>query len=505
MQNVSKKLTSYACHSIWIGPSTIPTEAMFSLYEKAQLYTIECYNNNSFIPTLCLNQDAILNLQYASGSIKLINIVECPASHCYIKEAAKKLINCSKLLEIDLHNNNDIGYMPVLLWEDLQHLIEIKLKTYRPNIQELIKFTKNISPSYLQINHYTPVNELANTMFKYLLNDVIGYLYNIKAYVAASDIIRLLILFIQPGCYSDISDIKIKRLPYKQDFSCDFLTRRKENSLIISLNANIMYNVIFSMYIAIKKNKEINQYTLIDLEKKRIDNIEQLIQAQISFYCKDLETFVHALINTDNFINVNIRHNYAFIQNWLVNHIAGFHFWQSIIGVINMDNYIHGKWPNTETPSISTEIFPGGLEENKIAGCSWNTPGLSFINKLAFLNNILLQDYVLENNIAIQEINNISQKYYITKLEVLTMAMIVGYFYQKYYDAYNIKEKIEEITISAKLKYQELYSIPANTTLFTTLTQPPVDTLYHNHLSLNPFEEQDVITDSINKLKLSFT
>lgn len=60
--SISVNTNLYCCHHVWIGPGKIPTEAIFKLHDKYHLYQgIE----EQFIPTLCLNEDAICNLQFA--------------------------------------------------------------------------------------------------------------------------------------------------------------------------------------------------------------------------------------------------------------------------------------------------------------------------------------------------------------------------------------------------------------------------------------------------------
>lgn len=483
----------YACHSIWIGPSAIPTEAIFNLYEKIQMYSIDQYHMNSFIPTICLNQDAILYLDQAAVTLKLISIDECPNSHIHIKQTAKQLTTCDMLLAIDLGHNQDIGYIPVLVWEELINIINIKINSYIPDIDELMFLTTNIYPEILKIKLSTPIHTLANNIFEDLCNNIINYLYNNGAYVAASDLIRLLLLLVLPGCYSDIGDIKLKRLPRKEDFERDFLVRRKENSIIVSLNSDIMYNIIFCMYTAIFFNKEYNCYTPLSIEEYLISNIDfsinKLIKTQICFYCIHLNQFISAVQDPNMFIADIFKIPHIKIQEWLVNYIAGFYFWQPIVEMVNVQ--LHNTETSTiTTPNILTVIFPGGQKESKINGCSWDTPGILFINKLYFLNQVLLKDYHLYK-IAIREIDNIAKEYDIDKISVIVMAILTGYFYKKESEYYNYQTVIEHAQKSANLKYQELYnstspilfSSSGSTTVNLSLTpSPPLcnGSLLHN-------------------------
>jgi len=445
----------YVHHSIWIGPFAIPTQAIFNLYEKIQMYNIENYKLNSFIPTICLNQDAILYLDQAAVNIKLVSIDECPDSHTHIKQIAKQLTTCSMLLKIDLENNQEIAYVPVLIWEELKHIINIKIDSYIPDINQLIFLTKNINPSQLQVNSSTPLYVLAHNIFEDLCNNIIDYLYNNSAYVAASDLIRLLLLLALPGSYSDIGDIKLKRLPRKEDFERDFLTRRKENSIIISLDPDITYNIIFCMYNAIFLNKECNLYTPLLLEEPLVFNIDKLIKTHVDFYCIHLNQFINALQDPNVFITDMFKEKYIRTQELLVNYVAGFHFWQPIVEMVNLQLYAQEQTKKIK-PDILTELFPGGKEENKSDGCSWNTPGICLINKLHFLNQILLKDYHLYK-IAIKEIDNLATEYDIDKINVIIMAILTNYFYKKECEDYDYQAIIKRVQQSANLKYQELY------------------------------------------------
>lgn len=462
---------SYACNFVWIGPDQIPLRGICNLYAKAKSYT-GIYGQ--FIPVLCLDDEAILQLDKSVVYMELININDCPGNYMHIKIGADKLSNCKFLLKIDLYEGQDIVYMPVIIIESLYEMIKSKLHNFDFH-EEICNFNEScVDPEYFK----------EDAIFNYLITEVIDDLYNKKLYIQASDIIRLLILVVQPGCYVDIADIEMQRLPLNSDFRLKFMTHNLENYLIISLNPQIMINILCSMYINIRVNKTILVAPFMVNINTKINEIivdfleinpEELIIKGVIFDKKKYSK-----------IDEYLYHHQKY-QDFFVNFIAGFEEWTSVVNII--ENFIKLRYKLSENElRVPIEVFPNPGCENQKTHFSYRDPFKSFRDRLLFLgekiNNINTKDYLL----VTKEIDDIAKKYsIIDKYKIIMLAMISYFFKQEKYinflnhkqnnqfvnqnDATKLSEEnlksfsefkklTSKIILEAKNKEQELYNLP---------------------------------------------
>lgn len=209
-------------------------------------------------------QSAICNLQDNNVPIELVELgnVNLPIDDLIVQQA-KKLEHCKYVLKIDLYNNGkDLAYIPVFILEDLYESIRcclnllVKINTSLTTIadadRELFYLRHKAQTAYSKNKDFFKEE---NTMFNYIKDELINYLYNQKLYRAASDLVRLLLLVLKPGCYIDIEDMNMKRVPLRSDFTeIDILTRGGENYLIFCVKAQNIADILTYMYIKIRKH-----------------------------------------------------------------------------------------------------------------------------------------------------------------------------------------------------------------------------------------------------------
>ena len=452
---------SYACNFLWIGPHQIPLRGIYNLYAQAKSYT-GIYGQ--FIPALCLDDEAILQLDKSIVYMELIKIIDCPENHKHIKIAAGKLSNCKFLLKIDLYESQDIVYMPVTMIESLYDIIKLKLRNVSFN-EEICNFDKDcVDPEYFK----------EDTMFNYLITEVIDDLYNKKLYIQASDIIRLLILVVQPGCYVDISDIQMQRLPFNSDFRLKFMTHNLENYLIISLNSQIMINILCSMYINIRANKNI-------LSAPFMVNIDTEINAMIIDLLElNLEEFIIKGIIFDRKKHSKIDkylYHYQQYQEFFVDLIAGFKEWTSVVYIIG--NFIKLRYELSENElNIPIEVFPDPGSENQKTHFSYRDPFKNFRDRLLFLGEKIKSNNKNDYLLVTKEIDDIAKSYLVVdKYKIIVLAIFHYSCNQgEYIDFFNKKQSNQfannnhvtdefkrlktEMILEAKKKEQELYNFP---------------------------------------------
>lgn len=446
---------SYACNFLWIGPHSIPLKGIYNLYAKAKSYT---GIHGQFIPTLCLDLEAILQLDKSIVCMELIKIDDCPENYKHIQIAGGKLFNCKFLLKIDLYEGKDITYMPVTIVENLYDAIKLKLRNVSFN-EEICNFDEDcVDPEYFK----------EDAMFNYLITEIIDDLYNKKLYIQASDLIRLFILVVQPGCYVDIADIEMQRLPLNSDFKLKFMTHNLENYLIISLNSQIMINILCSMYINIRVNKNI-------LTVPFMVNIDTEINAMIvDFLELNHEEFMIKGMMFDEKKYSKIEkylYHYQEYQEFFVDFIAGFKEWTSAVNIIG--NFIKLRYELIENElNIPTEVFPDPGYENQKTHFSYRDPFKRFKDRMLFLGEKINNSNKNDDLLITKEIDDIAKSYsVIDKHKIIVLAMInYSFKHGEYINFFNKKKSNQfadefkklnsEITLKAKNKEQELYNLP---------------------------------------------
>ena len=474
--------STFACHSVWIGPNKLPIQAVLNLYDKARLYTKEHHAQNGFIPVLCLNKDSASQLDSSFVPVELITITQCPDDH--IRQAAGKLRNCTRMLKIDPDNGENIGYIQVLLWEELHESISQKIAS--TNLNDKILQTADFIGELIKPEDRKKY--FIEDMPEYLIKTVVGLLCEKKAYVAASDIVRLLLLAIQPGCYSDISDIKLKRLPYKSDFECSFLTRRNENDLIISLDTKDIIHIIMAMYVRIRQHIEKHPIP------NNIPDIIQLLKERITFFAENLEDFSKLFMKSSKFFidpDLPLIGEYVRTQECFVNRVAGFHFWSNPVGRLCCQyGYQHIR-SDGSFPSVPEEVFPAS--KLRISEFSWNTPGVSFMDKLSFLGGLLSNSKL--RTIVKKEVDDISKQYSLSITSVIEMSMLAVTLRSETKKEEELPQLIEQIKQNATHIVQELESV-------TERVKPIIFSEAPTRLRDEP-DETTVQQDSKNKLKVT--
>lgn len=465
---------NYACNFLWIGSHPIPLQGICNLYFVAKSYT---GTQGQFIPTLCLDTEAILHLEESVVLIEIIRLENCPNNYKHIQIAASKLINCKFLVKIDLYLDKDIVYIPLIIIESIYDIIKLKLRNFVYS-EEICNFdANNVPPEYFH----------EDTMFNYLITEVIDYLYDRKLYVQVSDLIRLFILSVHPGCYLDITDIKITRLPLNSDFAFKFLTHKKENYLIVSLSAHIMLNILCSMYVSIRHNK--NNFDLPCIDLSYTMNTDLAVNNAISnIFNKSSEECIFEGINFDenNYPQIKLYlyyHQYA--QEFFVDFIAGFQAWIAIVSIIqNFTILRYGV--DEDALAIPCEVFPNLGGQNLTMHFSYRDPLKNFKERLLFLGSKININNRDDDLLLIKEIDDIAKKYsVIDKHKIIILAMISDYWRQEENtetSVHNIKPKthtklfekfsskknqnfndsedsIQQLINKAKYKEQELYNV----------------------------------------------
>ena len=410
-KEIAENTKVFASHVVWVGPHRLPLKAIFSLHTKAMMFTQEHQEAKGFIPVICLNNAAVANLHTSFVPLELIKIDACPLTHLHLITAARKL-DAEYILKINLNGN--VAYMPVLIWEDLQSRILKALKT--PDLSDSMLKLPGFLGSHLEEIRLGVETQYfgEDAMATFLMKDVIEFLLKNGLYVAASDIVRLLLLAIQPGCYVDIADIELKKLPAYEDFKCPFMTRNNENDLIVSLDPKIIINIIMAMYIRIRKAmKEPIEDQLL------IPDLTMIIKAKIDLYCKDFILFSQVLKVPSTFVNREDKtiKEYIHKKEFFVNKVAGFHFWINVVSLCN--TAMAWRYLNGSNPTIPETLFP--IMKQRTSEFSWNTPGLSFIERLVFLAELITQNSLY--NIFRKEIDDICQQYLLSPLEVINMSL----------------------------------------------------------------------------------
>lgn len=482
----------YACNFVWIGPHPIPLKGVCNLYTQAKNYT---GNYGQFIPTLFLDAEAIFQLDKSNITMLLIKLEDCPEEFKHMQIAATQLVQCKFLLKIDLYGGQDVVYMPAIIIETLYDILKLKLREVKFNI-EICNFDElSVNPEYFQ----------EDNMFVYLVTEVINDLYDKKLYIQASDLIRLLVLVVQPGCYVDISDIEMSRLPCNSDFPLKFMTHNRENYLIVSLNQHIMINILCSMYLQIRVNKNISKIS--DIMNKNIlimpniVNLNTEIHAVIvKLFNKNAEKFIikGITLNEYNFPKIaKYLYHYQEYQEFFVNHVAGFKGWTAVVNIIQ--NFVKLRYEiNQEKLNIPQEVFPNPGAENQKTYFSYRNPLKGFKDRILFLgekinyseeNALCVKSKCVDdayecnkyNNLLIKkEIDNIAKnyavvdknRYKIIMLAMLSYALKQGQYtnlfegknnYYKLVDQFKeikeIKLLTQEIMFKAKYKEQELYEL----------------------------------------------
>lgn len=351
----------YCLHHIWIGLNKMPSEGVFKLYEKSKLYQGTV---GQFIPTLCLNNDAINQLDNANVPVKLLalNSEFLPDNNLLINQA-RKIEHCNHVIAIDLYNDeNNLAYIPVFILEDIYVPMKNKLIEYfdynRKNIDNLYVTATMSLVQFLNTKDYFIEQD---TMFNYLNTIVVEeYLYQTRRYHAASDIIRLLLLILKPGCYIDFVDMQITRLPLKSDFiHGDFYTWSDENYFIFSSNGKKIANILTYMYINIRNKIEREKLTKNKLEK--------------------------------------------YTEYEIVNRLAGFRYWSEICMITKAFISVELDVQEDEQDAIFKEICPNSSEgDGEILFYSYKNKFVMPARQLSFFVKNLLTNPSFKH-IAIQE------------------------------------------------------------------------------------------------------